>query len=476
MKNKHIFARFMAALTDLVIILLPLLVWDLIILLMLGGFLPSSVMTFLDKVVIYVLVVSFCVTNPFITLVYGKTIGQMTYDIRIKDKSGKEASVLQRILREFLGGIVIFVGGYFLKFIGIIPYLVINFALILFDKNARGLIDIICNTRPIYLKLDDDVIVVEDKKKENKNDTLNVPLQSDNFYHYDLHVHSRHSVDGKDTVEEIFDKAKKLGIKVLSITDKYSVKANTEGSILTNHYGITYIPGIEMDCVYKGYIITVLGYNIDYKNVIYTQLENEHLKQQRNASAIRIEKFKECTGIDLNFSKLVNQTISGIVTSEMIVKEVLINPLYEDFEIVQKYKNEENAYQKLYLDYFGMDKPCYVQVEYPDLEDVVQSIQITNGLVVLGNPKQCCGDDEELIKEVLSKGFDGIEVFTNSHDKDDIKKYLGYAKEFNIFPICGSNYYGKKELMVEIGDSKANKTYENVLKVFIERCSKKVEN
>ena len=474
-KKKYIFSRFMSALTDLVITLLPLLVWDLVILIMLAGFLPSSVMTFLDKVIIYVLVVSFCVTNPFIALVFGKTIGQLVYDYNIKDSSGKDSKAIQRILREFLAGALLLGSCFVLNGLGVAIYLAVDFLIILVDKKARGLVDIVCHSEPVRIELDDDVIVVENKKKEPIKEVSNVPLKSDAFYHYDLHVHSRHSVNGKLTVEEIFQKAKELGIEVLSITDQYSVKANVEASVLSEPYGITYIPGIEMDCLYNGYVVKVLGYNIDYKNNLYIQLENEHLKQQRSASASRIEKFKEATGIDLNFSKLVNLTSSGIVTAEMIVKEALENPLYDENEVVKQYKTE-NGLQRLYMDYFMEGKPCYVQVELPELSDVIESIKATNGLVVLATPKATCGNDEQLLKELLGKGFDGIEVFTNSHDGNDIKKYLEIVKDLNLFPTCGSNYFGLQELLVEIGDSKAAEKYEKVLRIFIDRCLKKVEN
>ena len=97
MKKKHIFSRIMATLTDLVIILLPILVWDLIIFIILAGMLPSTVMTFLDKVIKNVIMVSFCVTSPFITALFGKTVGQMVYDIRLVDKHGKLANLFKRV-------------------------------------------------------------------------------------------------------------------------------------------------------------------------------------------------------------------------------------------------------------------------------------------------------------------------------------------------------------------------------------------
>ena len=155
---------------------------------------------------------------------------------------------------------------------------------------------------------------------------------------------------------------------------------------------------------------------------------------------------------------------------EMIIKEVLQNTLYEDNEIVKKYKDNPEG---LYLDYFARGKSCHVQVELPELEDVVQSIKASNGLVVLGSPKQYCGNDEELIKEILGMGFDGIEVFSNEHDEKDVKQYLEIARETNSYVSCGSNYFGKKN--IQIGDCRVNPKFEKVLMTLINRCLKKVD-
>lgn len=478
MKKKHLFSRAMATLTDLVITLLPILVWDLIIFIILAGMLPATVMTFLDKVIKNVIIVSFCITNPFITALFGKTVGQMVYDIRIHDNRNKLASLIKRVLREFLGGIVILAGIYFFNGLPLLAYIVLNSIVILADKKARGLFDFICGTIPTYVNLEDDSdVIINDKKKETlkEKEVLVVPSKNKAAYHYDLHVHSRHSIKGMDTVEELFQKSKDLGIQVLSITDEYSVKGNIEAEVLSKPYNIDYIPGISMTCLYKGYELKVLGYGIDYKNHLFIQLENEHLKQQRSASKERIEKFKEETGIDLNFSKLVNQTNSGIVTAEMIVKEALTNPLYEDNEVLKKYRNIKNAYQMLYSDYFLKNKPCYVQIEYPNLIEVIESIQTTNGLAVLAYPKKLVGDDTELLKEIIRCGIDGIEVFSSYHNEEDIRRYLEVAKEMNCFVSAGSDYHGENGLMIEIGDCKASERYEKVIRVLIDRCLKMVE-
>lgn len=478
MKEKAIFSRFMATTTDLVITLIPILVWDLIVFIVLAGFLPSSVMTFLDKVILYVIIVSFCVTNPLITLIYGKTLGQMVFDIRINDVTGKKATSIQLALREFLGGMILLGCSYIYYGLGVFIYLILNMLIILLNKRARGLVDFICHTKPISVVFSS----VEEKKKKKRvekevQEELPVHLKSDSFYHYDLHVHSKHSLHGQETVEELFQNAKSLGVEVISITDLFSVKANYEAEVLSKPYGIQYIPGIELECEFEGYSLNVLGYNIDYTNTQYIQLENEYVKLQRECSLKRIEKFKEVSGIDMNISRLINQNASGIVSEEMIVQEVLNNPLYDTIPFLQKYLKEDRkkAYRHLYLDYFASDKPCYVKASVLSLQEIVSIIKNTGGTSILAYPKKRCGDDSELIKRILAQGVDGLEVFSPYHDENDIKNYLEIVREVNCFVSSGSDYYGILDLMIQMGDTKATSKYEKLIRILIDRSLKKVE-
>lgn len=477
MKQKNIFSRFMAVTTDLVITLIPLLVWDLIIFIILAGFLPATVMTFLDDTIRYIIFASFVITNPFITYVYGKTLGQTVYDIRILNTSNKKASSAQRMLREMLGGLAFLGCFYIYHGIGIPIYIMLNLIVILLDKYGRGIVDFICRTKPVSIaavaeKAEDLKKKAEDEEKEE----LPVLERGKSFYHYDLHAHSKYSIYGMDTVEEIFQKASALGIQVLSITDRFSVKANFEAEVLSKPYGISYIPGIEMDCEYKGYPLTILGYGIDYKDPLFVEMGNEHLRLQRKASAERIEKFKEVSGIDMNLSRLVNQTTSGIVTPEMLINEVLKNPLYEDVEFLKPYReDEENAFQHLYADYFAPKKECYVEAPLMTLQSVLETIKATKGISILAYPKKSCGDDVELLKEILSQGVEGMEIFSAYHEEEDIRRYLKVARDCACFVSCGSDYYGDNGLMIQLGDSKAESKYEKLLAILINRCLTKSE-
>lgn len=63
----------------------------------------------------------------------------------------------------------------------------------------------------------------------------------------DMHVHSIHSPDGRETVEDIIRYAKEIGLDIISITDHNTMKAYDDGAdVVAEKYGIILIHGIEI--------------------------------------------------------------------------------------------------------------------------------------------------------------------------------------------------------------------------------------
>ena len=67
----------------------------------------------------------------------------------------------------------------------------------------------------------------------------------------DLHMHSRYSEDGEFTPFELVRQCDKKGIRIMSVTDHNCAKANDEAAETAKKNGITYIPGIEIDCIFR---------------------------------------------------------------------------------------------------------------------------------------------------------------------------------------------------------------------------------
>lgn len=478
MKPKYLSDRCMSFLTDMIITFLPILVWDFLILFVLAGMLPAGVMNFLDHTIMYILLASILITCPFIALAYGQTFGTVAFALKVVDAKKKKAHLLQVALRQFIAYSILPLGAFYLIGIpGVVGYFLVNILFVVIFGRIPA--DIIVHTRVVSTANEPDDVTRSIKTKtvkKKKEPTKTKIEKNSNVFHIDLHAHSRYSLDGELTVEEIFIQAQNKGIDVLSITDHNSVKANFEAGVLSECLGIHYIPGVEIDCMYQGVHCQILGYNIDFKDNRYIQLENGMLKQERMASIQRIEKINEIFGIDLNINRLVETNNTGIVDGEMIAKELLTNPLYESLEELKPYRplgeRGDNPYVNFYWDYFAYGKPCYVELTYPDASEVIELIKETGGYPVLAHPKKFFKQDIQIVRSLLELGVRGLEVFTPYHSQADIQKYLELVREYSCFVTCGSDFHGSRKPALALGESQATDKFNKLLLVFVQKCLK----
>jgi predicted metal-dependent phosphoesterase TrpH len=77
----------------------------------------------------------------------------------------------------------------------------------------------------------------------------------------DLHMHSTYS-DGFWTVQEIFQEAKKRGLKQISITDHNVINAIEEAKKISKNENIEFIPGVELD------VKTKINENIIHNHIL----------------------------------------------------------------------------------------------------------------------------------------------------------------------------------------------------------------
>lgn len=485
MKNKLLTSKLLAFLCNIVIILLPILVWDIIVLFILAGLLPAGMLDVVDPFVEILMIVSLLLTNVFIAVSYGQTFGAVSFDIRVVDLSKKKASRIQCMLRELIGfSLPFFILYWLFNYIGIVAYLLVNLLVILIDPYGRSIVDFITHTRTISAY---DTGVQVKKKMAKKNEIEEVkevkpqpiaptPIVKEvreDIYKIDLHMHSRYSDDGEFSVEELFAIAKRNGIETLSITDHNSIKANFEAVILAERYQINYIPGIEIDCSFQGKNLHLLGYGIDYKDERYIQLSNYHLKQERKASMERVNKFEAVTGLKLNVDLLLSMNNAGIITGEMIGEQLLNNPAYAQEELLMPYRaggnRNDNPYVNFYWDYFAQGKPAYVEVVFPTLQDMVELIKDTGGIPILAHPKKPFGCDSETLKAILDCGVRGLEVFSSYHHAEDIACYLQVVKETSCLVTCGSDFHGKTKPSIEMGVSGAESKYDKLIAIFTKK-------
>lgn len=278
----------------------------------------------------------------------------------------------------------------------------------------------------------------------------------------DLHIHTNYS-DGADSITEVLQKAEKLGLTYISITDHDNCKVykELENMDIKKYYTGTIIPGIEIKCSYKKRLIEILGYKIDtnklqnwadeyykdktksklqqkYFNILVEKCEEMGLKISEEAKN-NFNPEKEWASLHI-YKELVNHEENKKILPEGVLDT------FDNFS--KKYCGDVNS--KLYID---------KTADYISLEDAIEVVKKCNGLVFLPHLfiYKWAEDKEKFIDEILENySIDGIECMHSEFNDEQIQYLLKLTKERNYFRSGGSDYHGVNKVGIELGCGKGN--------------------
>lgn len=419
---------------DLCVTLLPALLWVLVFVLIICGILPVFLLTPMYWITLVLMALTSLGLTGWLSLrSHGLSLGRFLTGLKVVRRDNKEAGVLILLLREVIEvGLPVAVLGYFFSVFGMIAFWVLNSIVALVSPGQRTIADWILGTRVIYEPLVN-IRFEQDVKKELELSPI------------DLHIHSNFSDDGYYSVEDLFVKAKEAGCTAISITDHNCVRANTQAKRLSVLYGVKYIPGIEIDCMYRGERLRVLGYYIDERNELFDAVESESLKREKTASIERAKKLEDYAGIVVDMDRLLEKTRFQNVSGKQIAQLVFDHEVYRQYPLIQRYlessASDEQAVERFAKDVFDEGGPCYVECSYPTLHDVLEIVHLADGIAVLSS-WGCDDFDDRFLTQVLAEGFDGIEVFSPLVKKETMTRLLKLAKEHKLFVSAGSDYHG----------------------------------
>lgn len=488
---QHIWGRILAFSCDISILLLPVFIWLLAMLLVIANLISIGFLEIIQLVTFVLLLISTLVF-PFIIskLTDGNTFGRTVFDLKIVAKDKRRISVKKAAMREILGyGVCIIimllissVTGLLGKFgitigspgtvftIGlliVIGYIVLNILCILLHPKHVAIIDLLMGTRLVVLN--DVPTNAPAEVVQEKPEAIQKPKRIRSTI--DLHMHSNFSDDGEYNVEEIFQMAKANNMKIISITDHNSTKANVIADKMSVLYDIAYVPGIEIDCTFEGKNMHVLGYFIKYGSELYAHIENDNLTQERKASFERVRKFQEYSGMKIDVEALLEKNRFQVISGEMIGEQLLNNPAYKGHELLKPYVDGDRSdmpYVNFYWDFFAQGKPCYVDIKYPSLEDIIEVIKLTDGVPVIAHPYQTFREDISFVHKLIDKGIEGIEVFSSYHSETEMAELLKIAKERKVFVTAGSDFHGKTKPGLNIGDTNCPLEAQKLITTFLQ--------
>ncbi len=276
----------------------------------------------------------------------------------------------------------------------------------------------------------------------------------------DLHMHSWYSIDGEYQPEDLVLMCHKQGIRVMSIADHNCIKANAKAAEYAAKVGINYIPGIEIDCTHLGVNFHVLGYGLELNDPFYEEIENNVMVESRASASFMLEATQKL-GFDITAEEMQaldqDRYCTGCWTGEMFAEVLLNNPLLNDHPLLKLYRaggnRSDNPYVNFYWDYYSQGKPCYTEVHYPSVKEVIDHIHSSKGIVVLAHPGVNLKGHEEMLDGMISLGFDGIEAYSSYHSPKTSEYYAEATRKAGLIITCGSDFHGKTKPAITLGDT-----------------------
>lgn len=253
----------------------------------------------------------------------------------------------------------------------------------------------------------------------------------------DLHIHSVFS-DGMLTPEQIVDVAYELGLSAISITDHDNVssfehaKKYAESLQLNeNMPNMDIIPGIEVNTIWEGQEIHILGYYMD----LNAKPLNELIKYQKHARLEQTYKIVE----KLNKEARMNITIED-VTSLMVEGGSIGRPhIAKAIVNVGGTKSVLEAYSR----YINDQSNTYVRRITVSPHEAVETIYESGGIPVIAHP--CDVENaEELVKDLMNFGLRGLEVYHRKHSPAMVEYYSTLAEEYGLVITGGSDCHGPR--------------------------------
>ena len=248
----------------------------------------------------------------------------------------------------------------------------------------------------------------------------------------DLHTHSSGS-DGSDTPTEIAQKADRIGLGGVALTDHDSLEGIQEFMDAEVSDEIIRVPGLEISAEYDDKEVHILGYFVptDSKPL------NEKLQFLRKARHDRLPKMIQKLN-DLDVGVTLDElydTLEGVESpGRPHVAQLLVDKGYV--------KTTREAFRE----YLAANRPAYVKKERMEAREAVRLFSSVGAAPVLAHPLTIKVPDlRPVVEELMKEGLVGVEVeydyghIVMNFPDVDVKETI---KGLDLIHTGGSDYHG----------------------------------
>ena len=253
----------------------------------------------------------------------------------------------------------------------------------------------------------------------------------------DLQVQTTAS-DGKHTPAECVQMAKEKGVAILAITDHDTVGGVGEAVRAGMELGVRVIPGIEISIQEHG--MHLLGLGIDIENAALNSVLRQAAENRLAAAKQMVSLFQK-SGFAVDWEDVLREaTGASLITRPHIVSAIMKRR--ENKAKLEGIETKHDFFQK----YFTDQSPHYVRASTITPADAIRLVQGAGGVAVWSHPPipnfvGDCDALEALLKELISYGLDGIELFGPFLNDADMRCLETLSSRYQLLTTAGSDFH-----------------------------------
>lgn len=245
----------------------------------------------------------------------------------------------------------------------------------------------------------------------------------------DLHIHTTYS-DGAYSPEQVVDTALDCNLDVIALTDHDNILSHKVAMdyVKKQGYNLEIIQGVEINTIYKGYEVHILGYYMDTNNPDFVQLLKNQQQARINQTTQIVELLNKKAGIRVKFEDIKSLVAPGGSIGRPHIARAIT--------AVGGVANVMEAYSK----YINDSSPVYVTRKTVSPHDAVEIINEAGGIPVFAHPIDV-DISEKLTKELVSYGLRGIEAYHRKHSPAVVEYFSSLAEKYGLIITGGSDFH-----------------------------------
>lgn len=256
----------------------------------------------------------------------------------------------------------------------------------------------------------------------------------------DLHVHTLNS-DGSDTATTVVEKAAKLGLRAIAITDHDTFAGVDEAMAAGRRLGVEVVPGVELSSMHADEHIHLLGYYADRDTPALRELMELAVRERVQRNEKMVQRLHDA-GYPIDMEEMRREYPGQVMLGRPHVSAILMK------------KGVVPDIRTGVVDLMGKGRPFYVERYHIPLMDYIRAVRKAGGLPVIAHLYQYRFTAEQLydmVAEAAEAGCVGLEGMYSTYTPEQQETVFALADKFGLVCTGGSDYHGTRKPHISLG-------------------------